>query len=111
MVWMPTVDAANESAGRADGGNAKLPFWAKIQRELAVAGIAPPPITVLDESGRLSEAAINCIGLIAKHDMVLATGHLGRKEIFTLVRESQSNGRSQGGCDARRISFAEPLRC
>jgi hypothetical protein len=92
MVWMPTVDAANESAGRADGGNAKLPFWAKIQRELAAAGIAPPPITVLDERGRLSEAAINCIGLIAKHDMVLATGHLGRKEIFTLVREAREMG-------------------
>src|SRR5580658_11000514 len=35
IVWMPTVDAANETAGRLDGPNVKLPFWAKIQRELA----------------------------------------------------------------------------
>ena len=26
IVWMPTVDAENETAGRLDGGNAKLPF-------------------------------------------------------------------------------------
>src|SRR5262245_7812165 len=35
IVWFPTVDAANETAGRLDGGNEKLPFWAKIQREIA----------------------------------------------------------------------------
>jgi hypothetical protein len=40
IVWMPTVDAANETAGRVDGPTAKLPFWAKIQRELAATGIA-----------------------------------------------------------------------
>src|SRR5881392_760840 len=39
IVWMPTVDAANETAGRLDGPNTKLPFWAKIQRELAAEGI------------------------------------------------------------------------
>ena len=44
IVWMPTVDAANETAGRLDGPNTKLPFWAKIQRELAATGIAPPPL-------------------------------------------------------------------
>src|SRR5262249_12300840 len=39
IVWFPTVDAANETAGRPEGGNEKLPFWAKIQREIAAAGI------------------------------------------------------------------------
>ena len=29
IVWMPTVDAANETAGRSDGPTDKLPFWAK----------------------------------------------------------------------------------
>src|ERR1700691_1805241 len=86
IVWFPTVDAANETAGRVDGPSTKLPFWAKIQRELAAAGIAPPPLTVLDERGEVSEAARRCIELIAQHDMILATGHLGRNEIFKLVR-------------------------
>jgi len=92
IVWMPTVDAANETAGRLDGGNARLPFWAKIQRELAATGIAPPPITVLDESGKVCEAALKVIDLIAKHGMVLATGHLGRAEIFPLVRAGREAG-------------------
>src|SRR6266446_10931741 len=51
IVWMPTVDAANETAGRLDGPNTKLPFWAKIQRELAAEGISPEPLTVLDQNG------------------------------------------------------------
>jgi hypothetical protein len=54
IVWMPTVDAANETAGRLDGGNDKLPFWAKIQREIAAAGITRPAMTVLDAEGQIS---------------------------------------------------------
>src|SRR5579871_4667428 len=54
IVWFPTVDAANETAGRLDGPNTKLPFWAKIQRELAATGISPPPLSVLDESGKIT---------------------------------------------------------
>jgi hypothetical protein len=89
IVWMPTVDAANETAGRLDGPNTKLPFWAKIQRELAASGIAPPPLTVLDENGKVNEATRRCLDLIARHNMILATGHLGRHEIFPLVRTAR----------------------
>src|ERR1700687_2182734 len=32
IVWMRAVRPRNEPAGRLDGGNAKLPFWARIQR-------------------------------------------------------------------------------
>src|SRR5712692_7619621 len=92
IVWMPTVDAANETAGRVDGPNTKLPFWAKIQRELAATGIAPPPLTVLDEKGNVNQATRRCIELIARHDMILATGHLGRKEIFALVKTAREMG-------------------
>src|SRR5258705_3209462 len=48
IVWMPTVDAANETAGRLDGPNTKLPFWAKIQRELAAEGISPAPLSPIN---------------------------------------------------------------
>ena len=92
IVWFPTVDAANETAGRLDGGNAKLPFWAKIQREIAAAGITRPPITVLDSEGKISEETRQCLELIAKYDMILATGHLGRHEIFPLVRAARESG-------------------
>jgi hypothetical protein len=88
IIWMPTVDAANETAGRPGTAHAKLPFWAQIQQELAATGINPPPITVLDASGKLSSAARTCMELAAKYDMILATGHLSPREIFTIVREA-----------------------
>src|SRR5438094_8049863 len=66
IVWMPTVDAQNETAGRLDGGSAKLPFWARIQRELAAEGISPPPLSVVDEAGTVIEAARRCMQRIAK---------------------------------------------
>ena len=92
IVWMPTVDAANETAGHLDGGSEKLPFWAAIQRELAAEGISPPPLSVIDESGNLVAAARRCLERIAKHNMILATGHLGRREIFALVRTAKDMG-------------------
>ncbi len=92
IVWFPTVDAANETAGRLDGGNEKLPFWAKIQREIAAAGITRPPMSVLNAEGKIAEDARQCLELIAKHDMILATGHLGRHEIFPLVKEAKACG-------------------
>lgn len=92
IVWMPTVDAANETAGRLDGGSEKLPFWAKIQRELAAEGISPAPLSVIDESGHLVDAARLCLERISKHNMILATGHLGRREIVALVQAARDMG-------------------
>jgi Family of unknown function (DUF6282) len=93
IVWMPTVDAENETAGREGGGHGgKLPFWAKIQRELAASGINPPPLCVVDFEGAISQATRRCLEVIAKHDMIMATGHLGRAEIFPLVRTAREMG-------------------
>src|SRR5712671_2562831 len=92
IVWMPTVDASNETAGRLDGPNVKLPFWAKIQRELAATGIAPKPLTVIDSNGEITEIVRRCIELIVKHNMILATGHLGCVEIVALVKAAREMG-------------------
>lgn len=92
LVWMPTVDAANETAGRPGGTNKKLPFWAQIQLELAATGINPPPMTVIGDDGRLTPIATTCLELIKKYDMILATGHLGRKEIVALVQAAKVMG-------------------
>src|SRR5580700_2908843 len=64
IVWFPTVDAANETAGRVDGPTTKLPFWAKIQRELSATGISPQPISVLGDGGKVNEPARRCLELI-----------------------------------------------
>jgi hypothetical protein len=92
IVWMPTVDAENETAGLPTGGNKKLPFWAEIQRELSAMGISPPRMRVIDESGNLVPQAKLCLDLIRRHDMILATGHLGRDEIFALVKAGKEMG-------------------
>ena len=92
IVWMPTVDAANETAGRPGGTNRKLPFWAQIQLDLAATGINPPPMTVIDGEGNLTPTATACLELIKKYDMILATGHLGRREIFALVGSAKQMG-------------------
>ena len=86
LVWMPTVDAENETAGLPTGGHKKLPFWAEIQRELAAMGISPPRMRVIGEDGKLLPHTRMCMELIGKHDMIMATGHLGRDEIFALVK-------------------------
>ena len=92
IVWMPTVDAENETAGRPGGDPSKLPFWAAIQRELTAKDISPPPISVLDAEGALTNATRSCLRLIAEHDMILATGHLGWSEIAALVKGARSAG-------------------
>jgi len=90
IVWMPTFDALNETGGLPGATYKKVPQWAQIQQELAAAGIAPPRITVLDANGELTADTKWCVELIAKHDMVLATGHLGRDEIFALVKAAKA---------------------
>jgi len=92
IVWMPTVDAQNETAGRTDGPTDKLPFWAKIQRELSATGIAPPPLTVLTPEGKVTDATRRCLDLIRHHDMILATGHLSKREIRELVKTAKEMG-------------------
>jgi hypothetical protein len=92
IVWMPTVDAENETAGLPTGGNKKLPFWAEIQRELSAMGISPPRMRVIDAAGALVQSARECLDLIRRHDMILATGHLGRDEIFALVKGGKEMG-------------------
>src|SRR5204862_1896384 len=42
--------------------------------------------------GPLGAAPRRCLQRIAGHDMILATGHLGRLEIFALVRAARDTG-------------------
>ena len=84
IVWLPTVDAVNE-AGARDREYAHPPMWVRIQRELRDIGLEPPPVPVLDDAGAPLPALLDVIGVIARHQLVLATGHLGRDEIFAVV--------------------------
>ncbi len=93
LVWFPTVDAANEPAGREDPKpGAKLPFWAKMQQELRAEGVVSKPVAVVDERGEALPEVREVLASIAKHDMILATGHLGRDEIFAVVDAAVEEG-------------------
>ncbi|HEY7381568.1 MAG TPA: DUF6282 family protein [Gaiella sp.] len=93
VVWLPTVDAVNETAGRAEPKpGQKLPVWASVQYGLRERGIAVEPVPVLDESGRVLPETRDVLATIAAHGMVLATGHLGRDEIFAVVDAAVEEG-------------------
>ena len=86
VVWMPTFDSLNEPAGRVDPApGAILPAWASLQLELRDKGVVSPPIEVAGPDGAVLPETGRVLERVAEHGMVLATGHLGRDEIFAVV--------------------------
>jgi hypothetical protein len=85
IVWLPTVDSENEAS--EDGPKpAKQPVWRRIQDEFAAAGVATAPVQLTED--RLARV----LEVVARHDIVLATGHLGRAEIHTAVAAALAAG-------------------
>ena len=70
VVWMPTLDA--ENVVRASGSNA--------------------PFVRISRNGELLPEVKEVIGVIAKHGLVLATGHSTAEEVLLLVREGHRAG-------------------
>ena len=86
IVWLPTVDAENETAGRRDlPPGANVPVWAQLQQDLRGRGVAAPPVPVVDRDGQIVPALDEVLRVVAHHDLVLATSHLHRDEIFAVV--------------------------
>jgi hypothetical protein len=85
IVWLPTVDSENEAS--EDGhSSAKQPVWRVIQDEFAAVGVASEPV-------RLTEAGLAAVlAVVARHNLVLATGHLGRAEIHAVVEAAFAAG-------------------
>lgn len=89
LVWMPTCDSVHERKHTFDGNTQKkLPYWAQIVISMQEEGIEAPTVSVLNENGQLSEQAKQMLDVIAKHDIILATGHLSHEETFALVEEA-----------------------
>jgi Family of unknown function (DUF6282) len=84
-VWLPTVDSVNESHEREAPPGAKVPVWVKLQLELREQGIELPPVPVVDDDNTVLPEVREVLGMIARHNMLLATGHLDRDEIFAVV--------------------------
>lgn len=102
VVWMPTVDSANQRACTAhDPEGARPPMWARLQAELRAAGMTADPVDVVDPDGKITQAVGQVLRVIAEHDMTLATGHLGQGEITTVVDAACAAG-------VRRIVVTHP---
>ncbi len=91
-VWLPTVDSVNESHEREAPSGAKVPVWVKLQLELREQGIEIPPVPVVDRDGVVLPEVREVFAMIARHGMLLATGHLSRNEIFAVVDAALEEG-------------------
>jgi hypothetical protein len=92
-VWMPTIDSAAEREHlAAQGPGANLPVWARVDAELREQGIESRPVPVLDDRGRPLPETRDVLAVVAAHGMVLATGHLGRDEVFAVLDAAVEEG-------------------
>jgi Family of unknown function (DUF6282) len=93
IVWFPTVSAVNEEHEVLTAGkHEKVPVWVAFELSLREAGLACEGVPVVDARGALLPQAREVLGVVARHGLVLCTGHLGRDEIFTLVRAARKHG-------------------
>lgn len=93
FVWLPTVDSRNQRECRAtEPEGATPPMWAQIQDELRADGMAADPVDVIGPDGEVVDVARQVLRLIARHDMVLATGHLHSDEIVTVIDAAVEEG-------------------
>jgi Family of unknown function (DUF6282) len=102
VVWLPTVDSANQRQCHAtEPEGATPPMWARLQDDLRAAGMAADPVDVLAPDGTVTEKTRQVLRLIAKHDMALATGHLHQDESATVIDAAVAEG-------VRRIVVTHP---
>ena len=93
IVWLPTFDSLNEITGHATlPPGAKQPPWARLQEELRAQGVKNDPVRVVDAEGKVLPEVTEVLRSIAKHNLVLATGHLARDEIFAVVEAAYAEG-------------------
>ncbi|GAA2601842.1 DUF6282 family protein [Winogradskya consettensis] len=102
IVWMPTVDSRNQRSSTAqDLPGAKPAMWGALQADLHAQGIVPDVVQVVDEDGKVREDVRKVLRVLARHDMVLATGHLSGPEIIAVVHAAKQEG-------VRRVVVTHP---
>ena len=86
IVWMPTFDSPAETAGRTEPKPGdKVPMWAKLVHEVRELGFATDPVEVTDANGDLLPETRLVLETVARHDLILATAHLGLDDTFAVV--------------------------
>jgi len=93
FVWLPTVSARGEVAkveGADPDGN--VPVWVRFELELRAAGARPGAVTVLDDDGAPLGELLAVLEIVARHRLVLMTGHLSPVGIFAVVDAAVAAG-------------------
>lgn len=88
IVWFPTMDSSYEQSYMIE----HLPHFVDMQVQLRKRGILAPPVGVLDEKGRLIDAARQVLELAAHHNLVVGTGHMSHAETFALAEAAHEAG-------------------
>ncbi|MFC7527378.1 DUF6282 family protein [Actinoplanes sp. GCM10030250] len=102
IVWMPTVDSRNQRTSTAnDLPGAKPAMWGALQADLHAQGIVPDVVEVVNDDGEVLDQVRRVLRVVARHDMVLATGHLAAAEIVAVVIAAREEG-------VRRIVVTHP---
>lgn len=84
IVWMPTLAAANHMRWQAQASSVHPASTDKIRPAVA--------IPVLDENKKVRDDVKEVLDVIAKTDMVLASGHLHISETWAVFEEAQRRG-------------------
>ena len=93
LVWFPTVSAVNEQHEvLSKGAHEKVPVWVAFELSLREAGLRCDPVPVLGDRGTLLNEALEVLDVVARHGLVLCTGHLSRDEIFRVVEAAAERG-------------------
>lgn len=93
IVWLPTVSSVNEFGEvETSDPDGSVPVWVRFELELRRSGVQPQPVPVLDGEGRVRPELLEVLRVVARHDLVLATGHLARAEILPVVEAAVDAG-------------------
>jgi hypothetical protein len=92
-VWLPTVSSVKEFAEVENADpDGRVPVWVRFELSLRAAGMRPRPVPVLDDDGRVVPELQDVLAVVARHGLVLATGHLSRAEIPAVVDAAVAAG-------------------
>jgi hypothetical protein len=84
LVWMPTLSAANHVSKHLTAAKNFPTTWRPMMPQ--------EPLSVLGPDGKLTDATLKCIDLIAAADIILAGGHLHVSEQYILWEEAKKRG-------------------
>jgi hypothetical protein len=93
IVWMPTLAAENHLRWE------KTANWVHPASTQKIRPAAPVP--VLDDAGNVRDDVKEVLDVVAKNDMVLASGHIHVSETWKVFEEAQKRG-------VKRLVFTHP---